>query len=315
LNISKKKGQEGRKMDRWVRPTTIIDSYKLKQALGIEVIIASETLQTTGSFKFRAASNLVSHVRNKHIMTASSGNFGQALACACAMTGKKCTVVMPATSAETKIIAVRGFGAEVVLIDTTSQSRGQAVNELALKYPDAYIASPYDDPWVIDGNASLGREVAQLRPRPTVVIVPIGGGGLCAGIIQGLKDSGCAAEVIGAEPLLANDAAQSLRAGKIIAHDTEPQTIADGVRTLSLGRQNWAVMKDHMRTVIEVPEDGIRRAVRIFYDLVNLKVEPTGALSLAALLEMKDSFRGELVCCVVSGGNVDPAVYQTLIGA
>ncbi|HTD61757.1 MAG TPA: pyridoxal-phosphate dependent enzyme, partial [Gemmatimonadaceae bacterium] len=117
----------------------------------------------------------------------------------------------------------------------------------------------------------------------------------------------------GAEPLLANDAAQSLREGRIVASDHEIQTIADGARTMSLGKHNWAIIKDSVETIVEVSEEQIREAVRLLFSLANLKVEPTGALTTGALLASPDRFRDLRVCCVVSGGNVDPALYRDLL--
>jgi threonine dehydratase len=119
--------------------------------------------------------------------------------------------------------------------------------------------------------------------------------------------------VVGSEPLIANDAARSLRAGHIVVNDAEPQTIADGTRTLSVGKHNWEILKDGLETIVEVPEDAIREGVRLLFSLANLKAEPTGALGVAALITSPDTFRGRRVCCVVTGGNVDPAVYASLI--
>src|SRR4030095_5417499 len=132
-----------------VRPTTFIESSKLRDHLGLDITIASETFQHTGSFKFRAGYNLALSVPNDEILTASSGNFGQALAYACKLLGKKCTVVMPATSAQVKIDAVRSYGAAVDLVDTTKVGRNERVAELAEQMPDAYFASAYDDQLVI----------------------------------------------------------------------------------------------------------------------------------------------------------------------
>lgn len=294
-----------------IRPTTLIRSANLNEYLGRDVTIASETFQHTGSFKFRAGYNLALNVENDEILTASSGNFGQALAYACKLLGKKCTVVMPATSAQVKIDAVRSYGASVDLVDTTKVGRNERVAELAGQMPDAYFASAYDDELVINGNASLGDELAE--KEFDVVISPVGGGGLSSGILTGLRRSGSTAELYGAEPLLGNDAARSLAAGKLIRNETEPITIADGARTISLGDLNWEILRVGIASIIEVPEDMIRAAVRIYFNLANLKCEPTGALSLGAILTQPDLFRDKKICLVVSGGNVDPAVYCDLI--
>ncbi|MEO8649714.1 MAG: pyridoxal-phosphate dependent enzyme, partial [Acidobacteriota bacterium] len=163
----------------------------------------------------------------------------------------------------------------------------------------------------IDGNATLGRELAS--KGFDIILTPVGGGGLISGIITGLRETDDHAEVIGIEPRLGNDAARSLKAGYIVANESEPLTLADGARTISVGQLNWPIIRDGAADILEVGDDTIAHAVRLYFDLANLKVEPTGALTLAALLEYPDTFRDKKVCLVVSGGNVDPAVYLRLI--
>jgi threonine dehydratase len=296
-----------------VRPTTIIESIRLNERLGTNLVIASETFQHTGSFKFRPAYNLASNVPQQKIITASSGNFGQALACACKLLGKKCIVVMPSTSAKVKIDSVRAYGGVVDLTDVTVKSRDERLAELALEHPDAYLASPFDDELDIEGNASLGREICALGRQFDYVVVPIGGGGLSSGIVRAIEADGCNTKVVGAEPLLGNDAARSLRQGELIANDQEPQTLADGARTLSLGKLNWEILRRSLDSIVEVSEEQIREAVQLLYSLTNLKVEPTGALAVGAILAQPGKFRSKSVCCVVSGGNVDAALYSDLI--
>jgi len=294
-----------------IRPTTFIASSKLRDHLGLDVTIATETFQHTGSFKFRAAYNVALNANSDEMLTASSGNFGQALAYACKLLGKKCTVVMPVTSAQVKIDAVRGFGATVDLIDTAKVARSERVAQLAEQMPDAYFASAYDDAHVIQGNSTLGDELAV--EDFDVVIAPIGGGGLISGIIKGLRRHAQPTFVYGAEPLLGNDAARSLREGKIVKNETEPKTIADGARTLSLGNLNWEIIKDGVTGIFEVPDEAIADALRLYFGLANLKSEPTGALSLGAIIANKAQFENKRVCLVVSGGNVDPAVYSSIL--
>jgi threonine dehydratase len=300
--------------DNPVRPTTIIEAPRLAKRFGTNVIIASETFQRTGSFKFRAAYNLVTHIAQPAVITASSGNFGQALADACALVGKSCVAVMPTTSAKVKVDAVREYGGQVEFVDVLVKSREAKVLELAGEHPDAYIASAYDDPLVIEGNSTLGKELGNLDYPFDAVIVPIGGGGLSSGVIKGIVWSGRQISVFGAEPLVGNDAALSLRAGEIIRNETEPQTIADGARTVSLGLHNWEILQHGLEDIIEVPEDKIIEGVRLLFELANLKAEPTGALGIAALLTKPEMFHDRSVCCVVSGGNVDPAVYANIVG-
>ena len=235
------------------------------------------------------------------------------MAYACRLLGKSCIIVMPDTSARVKIDAVREYGGVVDLTDVKVKGRNARVAELALEHADAYIASAFDDPLVIQGNASLGTELAELNDAFDIIIAPVGGGGLTSGLITGLCAAGVGAKVFGAEPLIANDAARSLRAGRIIENETEPQTIADGARTPSLGKHNWAILREGLAGIVEVPEEKIKSAVGLLFSHANLKVEPTGALSLAAVLTESDIFRDQSVCCVVSGGNVDLDVYRGLI--
>jgi len=294
-----------------IRPTTFIEPEKLKTFLGIDLTIASETFQHTGSFKFRAGYNLALNVPNDEILTASSGNFGQALAYACQILGKKCTVVMPETSAQVKIEAVRSYGAGVDLIDTKTVERSARVARLASEMPGCYVASAYDDLFVIEGNSSLGDELAS--KKFDIVIAPIGGGGLISGISKGFCRNGSETELIGAEPLLGNDAARSLKAGEIVSNESEPATIADGARTLSLGKHNWEIIKTGVSEIVEVSDEKIAEAVRLYFGFANLKSEPTGAVSLGAILENPAKFKDKKVCVVVSGGNVDTEIYRQIL--
>ncbi len=252
-------------------------------------------------------------VPQNELVAASSGNFGQALAYACKLLGKRCTVVMPSTSAAVKIEAVRSHGAIVDLIDTKQKSRAQRIAELAGEKPDAYVASAFDDDFVVEGNATLGAELAAAHRPWDVIVGPVGGGGLLSGVARGLRDAGNNTELLGAEPALGNDAARSLQAGHIVANESEPPTLADGARTVSLGKRNWEIIRREVPEIIEVSEQNIAEAVRLLFRLANLKVEPTGALAVGAVLQQPERFRDRSVCCVVSGGNVDPALYARLL--
>jgi threonine dehydratase len=281
---------------------------------GANVVIASETFQHTGSFKFRAAYNVAQQTKAPHLIAASSGNFGQALACACQLLGKQCTIVMPSTSAQVKIDAVRRYGGTVDIVETTKVSRADRVMQLALEHPDAQVVSAYDDQLVIDGNSSLGEELVEYEEKFDAIIVPVGGGGLASGIIRALQRHHDHTPVYGAEPKMANDASRSLQQGEIVKNESEPQSIADGARTLSLGLNNWPILQSGLRSIIEVEEAAIEEAVRLLFTAANLKVEPTGALAVAALLAQKETFANQTVCCIVSGGNVDADVYRRIIG-
>jgi threonine dehydratase len=295
------------------RPTTIVESPRLSRKLGVDLVLASETLQYTGSFKFRAAYHVASHVKHPHIITASSGNFGQALAYACALFGKRCTVVMPSGAPKVKVNAVKDYGAEVDLVDVKKKGRLDRLRELATDFPEAYVASPYDDPFVIDGNATLATELLGLDLDLESIIAPVGGGGLTSGLVKGA--AGSKTRIVGAEPLLSNDAAQSLRAGHIVTLPEETDTIADGARVLRIGDRNWEILEEGLDSIIEVSEEQIKEGVRLLFALANLKAEPTGALSVGAILAKPERFKGKRVCCVVSGGNADPALYAQLVAA
>ena len=242
-----------------IRPTTFIESAKLRDRLGLDLTIATETFQHTGSFKFRAAYNLALNVPNDEILTASSGNFGQALAYACKLLNKKCTVVMPETSARVKIEAVRGYGATVDLVDTNKVGRSERVEQLAAQMPGAYFASAYDDDFVIEGNSTIGNELAE-RDFDAVV-VPVGGGGLSSGIVQGLQRNGKDTLVFGAEPLMGNDAARSLREGRLVvkrnrAHDHSRRGEDDQPREPELGHPERRTGRDNRGFRRKYPRSG-----------------------------------------------------------
>ncbi|HXQ76788.1 MAG TPA: pyridoxal-phosphate dependent enzyme [Gemmatimonadaceae bacterium] len=295
------------------RPTTIVSSPRLSRKLGVDLILASETLQYTGSFKFRAAYNVARNVTQTHVITASSGNFGQAIAYACSLFGKRCTVVMPSGAPRIKVDAVREYGAEVDLVDVRQKGRLERLAELAKEFPAAYVASPYDDALVIEGNATLATELFALDLDLDFIIAPIGGGGLTSGLVKAVEQSGRKIDVLAAEPLLSNDAAESFRAGHIVERSDESTTIADGARVLRIGDRNWDILSNGLTAVIEVTEDQIKEGVRLLFALANLKAEPTGALAIGAVLAQPDRFKGKRVCCVVSGGNADPALYAQLV--
>src|SRR5205823_1140814 len=171
------------KLPRHVRPTLLLPCPVLSAQLGCEITIATETFQHTGSFKFRAAYNLLSSISQQRVIAASSGNFGQAIAYACELLGKTCTIVMPATSAEVKIAAVQSYGGTADLIDVHQVSRAERVAQLLAEQPDAFQAQAYDDYRVVAGNSTLGKEIFS-ADNFDVVVVPVGGGGLSSGIVM-----------------------------------------------------------------------------------------------------------------------------------
>ncbi len=294
-----------------IRPTTILEPEKLRSLLGLDLVVISETFQHTGSFKFRAAYNVVLNRPESEFVGVSSGNFGQALAYACKLLDRRCTVIMPHNSSKVKVDAVRAYGAAADLINVNEVSRVERLEQLRRERPDAYMASAFDDRLVIEGNSSLGDELVGIGLD--AVVVPIGGGGLISGTVEAFERAKKPIEIIGAEPAMANDAARSLKAGRIIQNDVEPQTVADGTRTLSVGQHNFPVIQRGVKEILEVSEEKIVAGLKLYFSHANLKCEPTGALSLGAVLQDPDRFREKRIGVIVSGGNVDADLYARLL--
>jgi threonine dehydratase len=294
-------------LSRHIRSTFFLSAPALSARLGCDLTIASETFQYTGSFKFRAAYNLLASIPQQQVVAASSGNFGQAVAYASQLLSKRSTIVMPATSARVKVAAVQGYGGIADLIDTSKISRAERVRQLLAEQEGAFEAHAYDDYRVVAGNSTLGKEILSAGEFDTLV-VPVGGGGLSAGQVIARDHLNARTEIIGAEPQPGNDAARSLRVGQLVCNEQEPLTVADGARTISLGNINWEILRQGIADILEVPDAITLEALRAYFAL-NLKVEPTGALALGAVLAQPERFVGKRVCCIVSGGNVDPLVY------
>jgi threonine dehydratase len=291
-----------------VRPALIFNSPQLSARLGCDLTIASETFQYTGNFKFRAAYNLLSRTAATDIITASSGNLGQAVAYVCRLLGKKCTVIMSQTAARVKIEAVQAHGGIVDLIDIRQISKLARGRQYLDDHPQSFWVPGHDDYQIVTGSSTLGKEIFEAG-NFDVVLAAIGGGGLASGIVIARDYMEVTTEVIGVEPLTANDAARSFRSGQLISNEQEPETIADGARVLGLGKLNWEILRQGLTDIIEVPDALTIKALQAYFLHANLKVEPTGALTLGAVLTQPERFAGKKVCCIVSGGNVDPAVY------
>jgi threo-3-hydroxy-L-aspartate ammonia-lyase len=295
------------------RPTLFIASPRLNRHVGLDVTLASETLQHTGSFKFRAALNNAAQRKAAHLIAVSSGNFGQALAYACELHGKRCTVVMPHDASAAKVRAVRTYGADVDLVDTRTKTRLDRLRELLATFPDAEAAYPSDGEPTLAGAETLADEILTHEPMFDTVVAPAGGGGIIVGLVRATRRLHSRATILACEPVVANDLAQSFRAGERVTLPAEPTSLADGVRGLGVSPANWQVIREGCAGVIEVEEAQIAEATRLLFRLAGLLAEPTAALALAAVLTEPQRFAGQRVCCLVTGANVDPATYARIL--
>lgn len=275
----------------------------LLSTVDCDLLVKPENLQPTGAFKLRGATNAVLRLTGASgVVTHSSGNHAQALALAGRAAGLPVTVVMPTTAVPAKIEATRALGAAVELVPYTE--RGRVTGELAAEHGWT-IVPPYEHPHVIAGQGTVGLEIVDDLPDVDVVLVPIGGGGLAAGVVTAVKAlrPGCA--VVGVEPEFAADAAESLRRGERTAWDPAltARTSADGVRHAVIGELTWAHLRHALDAVVTVSEDDIAGAVEFLAARFRLVAEPSGALSTAAYLRRRDELPAGRTVAVVSGGN------------
>jgi threonine dehydratase len=284
--------------------------------------LKAESLQPIGAFKIRGAyvavASLTDAERARGVITYSSGNHAQGVARAARLLGARAVVVMPSDAPALKRARVEADGAQVVIVGTSSEERQRVAEELAAAKGLAIIP-PYDDERIIAGQGTVGLEIAEDMPDVAAVLVPIGGGGLASGVAVAIKALVPGARVVGVEPELAADARQSLREGRIVrwpAADVS-RTIADGTRTTSIGVRNFAHLSQLLDDVVTVSEIEIAAAVRLAAEESRLVVEPSGALTVAALAYRSREagivdLAGPIVA-VVSGGNVDPERYRDLL--
>jgi threonine dehydratase len=286
--------------------------------------LKAESLQPIGAFKIRGAYVAVAALghdeRARGVITYSSGNHAQGVARAARLLGVPAVVVMPSDAPAIKRARVEADGAEVVIVGTSSEERQHVAEQIAADRGLAIIP-PFDDDRIIAGQATVGLEIAEDLPDVAVVLVPIGGGGLASGVAVAIKALVPGARVIGVEPELAADARQSLREGRIVrwpAADVS-RTIADGTRTTAIGQRPFAHLSALLDDIVVVSEAEIAAAVRIAAEESRLVVEPSGALSIAALVfrsrEIGLDRVDRPVVAVVSGGNVDPDRYRAFLAA
>ncbi len=280
--------------------------------------LKAESLQPIGAFKLRGAYNAAATLapadRARGLITYSSGNHAQGVARAARLLGVPAVIVMPSDAPDVKRVRVAADGAEIVIVGTASDERRRVAEQIAAERGLAIIP-PYDDPRIVAGQGTVGLEIAQDLPDVAVVLVPVGGGGLAAGVAAALTALAPNARLIGVEPELAADARDSLAAGHIVAWPAElvSRTIADGTRTQSLGRLTFAHLRAQLDAIITVSEAEIAAAVRLAAEEARLVVEPSGALPVAAIrFHAREAGLNDLdgpIVGVVSGGNVDPDRY------
>ncbi len=287
-------------------------------------LLKAESLQPIGAFKIRgaynAAATLSAAERARGLITYSSGNHAQGVARAARLLGVPAIIVMPENAPAIKRARVLADGAEVVTVGNASAERQVVAERLAVERGLAMIP-PFDDDRVIAGQATCGLEIAEDLPDLAAVLVPIGGGGLASGVAAAVKALRPGARVVGVEPELAADARDSLARGEIVewsAADVS-RTIADGTRTQALGVRTFAHLRALLDGIVTVTEEEIAAAIRLAAEEARLVVEPSGALSIAALrfraVEANVAGARGPVVCVVSGGNVDPARYLAYLEA
>lgn len=282
------------------------------EPLGVYLKLENE--QPVGAFKIRGAYNAIRRMadpaRQRGVITYSSGNHGQAVAYAAARFGVRAVIVMPETAPPVKVAGVEQWGGEVAFAGRTSEDRQRAAEEIAAREGLA-IVPPFDHADIVAGQATVGLEIAEQLAEVQTVVVPVGGAGLISGVVAGLAAAGSRAAVWGVEPEGAPKLKRSLEAGAPVRLE-RTASIADGLITLTVGRIPFGVLQAHgtrLRGVVLVADDSIRAAMHLLYGRCQLRVEPSGAATTAAVVSGAVQPSGPTVL-VVSGGNVDPALLE-----
>jgi threonine dehydratase len=290
----------------YVHRTPLLPSRSLSERIGVEVRLKCENLQRAGSFKIRGAMNALLQIpeadRPRGVVAFSSGNHAQGVAYAAKLLGMPATIVMPENSVQSKVEATKAYGAAVVNAGVTSATRDTVAREIAEKN-GASVIPPFDDERIIAGAGTVGLEIAEEWREVTTIVTPLGGGGLLSGTALAATSINPEIDVFGVEPAAGNDGEQSFRRGEIVTIDP-PNTIADGARTLSIGKRNFAVIRERVKNIVSVDDDLLLDVTKWAMYRTKLVIEPTGALGLAALIAGKIKPRGP-VAVVISGGNID----------
>lgn len=299
-----------------INPTPLQRSRTLSALCGGEVWLKPESLQRTGSFKLRGAYNRIATLsadeRARGVITYSSGNHAQGVACAAQILGVKAVVVMPENATPSKVAATRGYGALVEFAGFDSIERQQRALELQREHGYT-MAPPFEDPAIVAGQATVGLEIVNELPAVEMVVVPCGGGGLLSGTAFAVKSLKPQAQVFGIEPEGAADARASFHAGHVIDLETI-NTVCDGLRVKRVGALNFALIQRHVTDIFAVPDAATIEAMRFLALRAKLVVEPSGAVGVAALLKsLVPAARGKQIAIVLSGGNVDAALLQSAL--
>ena len=301
--------------------TPLLHSPVLDELTGGRVFLKPETLQHTGSFKFRGAYNKISSIpadkRAAGVVAFSSGNHAQGVAAAAKMLGLRATIVMPKDAPKPKRDRTAAFGAEVVLYDRDKGEDREVIARGIADERGAVMVPPYDDPLIIAGQGTAGREIvddlATMGLKPDVVVVPNSGGGLTAGVAIAVRDKAPNAKIITAEPEGFDDFLRSLRSGQRESNPRPSGTICDGLMTGTPGEITFAVNRKLVADGVTVSDADVGKAIAFAFRELKLVVEPSGAITLAALLTRKIDVRGKVAVAVLSGGNIDPALFNKLV--
>ncbi len=289
-----------------IHRTPVLTSQAIDRVAGAQLFFKCENFQKAGAFKARGASNAVFGLSDEEaargVATHSSGNHGLCLAYAAGRRGIPCTVVMPRTAPQAKKDAVAAYGGRVVECEPSTSSR-EAVFAEVVAETGAEFVHPYNDARVIAGQATCSKELIEQVAGLDAVIAPIGGGGMVSGTCLTLSNLAPDIEIYAAEPEQADDAARSLHEGKIIAYDA-PRTIADGLK-VPLKELTWHFVSRHVTDILTVSEDEIVAAMRLIWARMKIVMEPSSAVTLAAILKNPDTFAGKRVGVIITGGNVD----------
>jgi threonine dehydratase len=301
----------------WVHRTAVMTSQALDKLCGASIFLKCENFQKVGAFKFRGAINAVLQLsdaqRHAGVITHSSGNHGQALALAGHLLGVPVTVVMPRTAPAVKRAATEGYGARIVFCEPTIASREETVAEEIERHAFVLI-HPFNNWNVIAGQGTAAWELSDQAGPFDLVVCPVGGGGLLAGTALAVKGRSNSTQVIAVEPANADDARRSLESGSI-QRTEEPHTIADGLRTTSIGQRNFDVISRLVDRIVTASEAEIIAAMRFAWERIKIVIEPSAAVAVAPFLTGKLDVRGLRVGIIVSGGNVDLEPYFQALSA